>query len=719
MEPKQSLVKREEAAPVALAEEVCDSPVCKDWASSMKKNLATNYKTLDPCDDFSTYVCGGWRDTHDFRSDQASVSTGSIMSDENRNVIRSIVEGPYPDANTSFTGDNKVIDKENFQKMKTVFQTCMDTAAIDSYGVAPVQRILDEFEQHYPLTAPKTPNPDELTRAVIWLAKNSVSALVSFGPTTDDKNPDTHILAFGGGERGIGSREYYNNPVVVANYTRAVAQMFQIIQTGKPIEKAKLFEKPDQRYMDTVAKIIEFEKKLAYFSPEPDAAQKIEYFYSPSTVEEMQKVVRPINLSEALKAFVPADYKVGMVLNTDRWYFTNISNIIESTPREVLHAHFQSRLISSWAGRLGKEYRRPSSVYSNMLAGRDPFAESERWRSCLGEVDNSLGWILSASYVEKAFSPAAKKLGDRIVSDIKAVFTERLRTFSWMSDTVKAVAAKKVINIVQKIGYPTASPNILDPKDLKLYYANLTVTSNYFDNGRALERYGAQKGWSELPKPVDRARWGMTAPTVNAYYSPSGNEIVFPAGIMQLPVFGEGLPEYVSYGAFGAVAGHELTHGFDNNGAKYDENGKYADWWDNSTVTNFDRKAECFVNQYANYTVTGLDGKPLHVNGRLTLGENIADAGGLTAAYSAWKKRDAAAPNPKLPGLEEFSKEQLFFMSYSNWWCGKVRPAQAVAYIYSDSHSPADKRILGTTANSAAFREAFKCKVKEPTCELW
>jgi endothelin-converting enzyme len=153
----------------------------------------------------------------------------------------------------------------------------------------------------------------------------------------------------------------------------------------------------------------------------------------------------------------------------------------------------------------------------------------------------------------------------------------------------------------------------------------LTVSNNYFENGRALSKFGREKSWRELPLPVDRARWSMSAPTVNAYYNPSGNEIVFPAGIMQLPVFGEGLPEYVSYGAFGAVAGHELTHGFDNNGAHYDENGKYADWWDNTTTVNFDKKTECFVDQYAKFTVPGLDGQPLHVNGRLTLGENIAD----------------------------------------------------------------------------------------------
>jgi endothelin-converting enzyme len=278
-----------------------------------------------------------------------------------------------------------------------------------------------------------------------------------------------------------------------------------------------------------------------------------------------------------------------------------------------------------------------------------------------------------------------------------------------------------VVNIIQKVGYQTKDPDISNPESVFNYYTNLKVTKNttYFENGRAYADFARHRSWNDLLKPVNRNRWGMTSPTVNAYYSPSGNEIVFPAGIMQLPVFSADLPEYVSYGAFGAVAGHELTHGFDNHGSHFDENGVLRDWWDNTTLTNFDKKSQCFVDQFAKFTEVGLDGENLHVNGKLTLGENIADAGGLTASYAAWKQRDKVNPNPSLPGLEEFSKDQLFFIAYSSWWCGKVRPAQKVNYIYSDPHSPSDKRVIGTTANSKAFREAFNCKVKEPTCELW
>jgi endothelin-converting enzyme len=206
---------------------------------------------------------------------------------------------------------------------------------------------------------------------------------------------------------------------------------------------------------------------------------------------------------------------------------------------------------------------------------------------------------------------------------------------------------------------------------------------------------------------------------VNAYYNPPGNEIVFPAGIMQFPVFDVNIPAYMSYGAFGSVAGHELSHAFDSTGRHYDQNGNFTDWWSNGTVKAFKEKVECFVDQYSNFTVPGPDDKPLHVNGRLTLGENIADAGGLSASFQAWKRRSAETPNQDLPGLEHFTQEQMFFVSYSNWWCGKTRKDTAINRIYTDPHAPKWARILGTMANSREFRESFQCKVKEPTCQLW
>ena len=260
----------------------------------------------------------------------------------------------------------------------------------------------------------------------------------------------------------------------------------------------------------------------------------------------------------------------------------------------------------------------------------------------------------------------------------------------------------------------------MDPPSLQNYYRSVDISSKtYFLNTVNINKVEVARRWSSLSKPVDRDQWDMTVPTVNAYYNPPGNEIVFPAGIMQFPVFDVNVPQYLSYGAFGSVSGHELSHAFDSTGRHYDQNGNYTDWWTNQTVAGFTERAECFVKQYGEYTIPGPDGRPLHVNGRLTLGENIADAGGVTAAFAAWKKRAKEIPNEDLPGLGHFSQDQLFFVSYANWWCGKSRNETAVNRIYTDPHAPKWARILGTMANSRDFKKSFGCEQKEPVCELW
>jgi endothelin-converting enzyme len=277
------------------------------------------------------------------------------------------------------------------------------------------------------------------------------------------------------------------------------------------------------------------------------------------------------------------------------------------------------------------------------------------------------------------------------------------------------------MNIVQKIGYQTERPNVVDPSDVRKHYSKLELTKNttWHENGMLQSHFATNKSWHDLLEPVDKARWSMSSTTVNAYYSPSNNEIVFPAAIMRMPIFSSDLPEYVSYGAWGMVAGHELSHGFDNYGSKFDENGVLRDWWDNSTRKSFEKRTDCFVKQFEKYSVPGLDNEPVHINGKLTLGENIADTGGLISSYDAWKKREAQKANQALPGLEMFTSDQLYFLSAAFWKCGKDRKEALLAQVYTDPHSPDNVRTLGSSLNSEAFRKAFNCPVKEPTCTLW
>jgi endothelin-converting enzyme len=272
-----------------------------------------------------------------------------------------------------------------------------------------------------------------------------------------------------------------------------------------------------------------------------------------------------------------------------------------------------------------------------------------------------------------------------------------------------------------KVGYQTVNPNERSPKELNDWYSKLKIGTNYFQNGLEFRYWVFERSWKKLSKPTDRNEWAMTSSTVNAYNDQPLNQIVFPSGIMQTPNFSGDLPDYVSYGAMGSTVGHEMTHGFDDNGAKYDETGRYKEWWDNSTTNGFTKQSDCFVNQYAQYSVVGLEGEKVPINGKLTLGENIADCGGLNNAYRAWKKREVASgkPNPGLPGLEKFTNDQLFFISYANSWCDKTRNEALLKQVLSDPHSPANTRTNGPTDNSVDFKRIFNCPTKEAKCDLW
>jgi len=459
---------------------------------------------------------------------------------------------------------------------------------------------------------------------------------------------------------------------------------------------------------------------LAAASPDAEDRDDVTKYYNPMSLKDADLLTPQISLSIIINNLAPSDVKTNRLIILSPEYMKTLSSVLEETSREILQAYFVWKVIQAFSSVLEADEIKPYKRFINELQGKDPESSSERWRICVNHVDGGLGWILSRFFVEKAFSAKAKEFGDQIVSDIKETFIEKLKVTSWMDKDVIKLAIEKVHKIVQKIGYPTKSPNIMDPPSLLDYYRSVEVSpSTFFKNYLSIIRFDVAREWSSLGKPVDRDEWGMSVPTVNAYYNPPGNEIVFPAGIMQFPVFDVEVPQYLSYGAFGSVSGHELSHAFDSTGRHYDQNGNYTDWWTNSTVAGFKDRANCFVDQYHNYTIPGPDGSPLHVNGKLTLGENIADAGGVAAAFTAWKKRQAETPNQDLPGLEFFTQEQLFFVSYANWWCGKSRKETAISRIYTDPHAPKWARILGTMANSKDFKESFKCPSKEPVCELW
>ncbi|KAG9198389.1 hypothetical protein G6514_010233 [Epicoccum nigrum] len=683
-------------------------------ASEILYNLSPNYKELDPCTDFEELVCGGWRDRHDLRPDQGDAFTGTIMNENSELLLRHILEAPYPkDSQVGFFSDKgelihsyfspmqlganeKSADEENFDKMKAVYDACLDEDKIKSLGAKPLLKVLEEIKQAYP-------EGD----AASLLAQYGVTGLIATGTGADDRDPDTVVVSVAAPYSfGLPSKERYEDEKLVKKYRDVTVEVLLALY-------------PDAKE-ESFSKVVDFEKQLAAASPSEEDREDVTKYYNPMALEDANKLAPEVDLKGLLHELAPKDVSVDRVIVMAPEYQSKLSSILKDTDSEVVMNYFLWKAIQSFSSYIEADELKPYKRFLNELAGKDPDTTPERWRKCVGHVDDGVGWILSRFFIEKAFSADAKKFGDTIITDIKTEFAKKLQATKWMDKATTALAINKVHNIIQKIGYPTKSPNIMDPPSLEKYYDSVNVSSDTFlQNALSVRRFAIDDEWSALGKPVDRDQWGMTASTVNAYYNPPGNEIVFPAGIMQFPVFDVNVPAYMSYGAFGSVAGHELSHAFDSTGRHYDQNGNYTDWWTNSTVSAFKDRAECFVDQYSQFSVPGPDDKPLHVNGRLTLGENIADAGGLSASYQAWRRRARKHPNQDLPGLEHFTQDQLFFVTYSNWWCGKSRKEYAISRIYTDPHAPKWARILGTMANSREFKESFQCKEKKPTCQLW
>ncbi|MCJ1320379.1 hypothetical protein MMC15_005717 [Xylographa vitiligo] len=726
---------------------VCTTAGCVLAASELLHNISPDFSNLDPCDDFRTYVCEGWDMRHDLRSDQSDVFTGTIMNEDSQILLRHVLESPFSKAMAN-AADASAIDQENFEKIQDAYNACMAESSIKKRASSPLLQILYKLEEIFPVKRPyqgqeRFPKMEmqhqkglfytgetALSNAISYLMEIGVDAMLSLGVDADDKDPDsTIVMVMAPWRPGLPSKEYYRDDNVIRMYKSTIAQVLEgLLQEASPnttiLASWQNQEGPESglgiKSEVLVDALVDFEKQLAEASPDPEDAQDVTKYYNPLTLEAVRALLPQVSIPYLISSRT-SNFSPDKIIVGSPSYLKAVSAILSRASKQTIQAYLVWKTVQVYGINIESDAIKPLQRFNNQLGGKDPEVKEERWRTCVKHVDRGLGWILSKFYIEKAFSIEAKDFGDLIVSDIKDQFIKKLGAAEWMSPEVRQLGINKVHNIVQKIGYPTISPDIRNPKMLQDYYETININETaFFENTVSITVAAVKREWAKAGKPTNRDEWGMTASTVNAYYNPAGNEIVFPAGIMQSPVFYDPkVPQYLSYGAFGSVSGHELSHAFDSSGRHYDQRGNFTGWWDNSTIQAFKDKAECFVEQYHSYSIPGPDGQRLHVNGRLTLGENIADAGGVTAAFQAWKEREATSPSDLLPGLQNFSKEQLFFISYGNWWCGKTRKEQAINRVYTDPHSPNFARILGTMANSREFKESFQCKEKEPVCELW
>lgn len=433
-----------------------------------------------------------------------------------------------------------------------------------------------------------------------------------------------------------------------------------------------------------------------------------------------------------IKSLSPSGY-VPEYLAFSPGYFSNLSALLATTMAETLKGFFVWKAAVTFSNYVEEDTIGQLNDMKKTLQGLDPniIGRGFRWQQCVSNIEdgakwiefsNGLGWILGRFFLDKAYSEAARTLTTTLMTTIQTEFITRLADKDWLSAEVKKVAEEKVRTITKQIGYPDTSPNTVDPQDMAKYYSGLDIGDSFFNNTVNTALWYTAKLWSGLDEPTDKDVWLFSPSVVNAFYFPTFNDIFIQAGIQQQPLYDVDYPSYINYGSMGTILGHELTHGFDNMGHRYAPNGSLVNWFDKSSETGFQERSECFVQQYSNFYVRSPNGTRVYVEGNSTLGENIADAGGLTTSFAAWKRHqsNSTSTDKDLPGLGNFTHAQLFFLKWAQSWCDvSGSPARDVWLISNDVHSPGFARINGSLENSEEFKKAFNCPVKKPRCELW
>ncbi len=664
-----------------------DSPEPHPVATATAAEVASSMdRAADPCQDFYRYACGGWIDATPLPADQPRFGRFHALRERNNLAVRGILERA-----AAREGD----------KLGQFWDSCTDEVGIEARGLATIEPLLARIDATGATgSTGSTQNTSPLFALLGELHLRRVGVLFDLDVQPDYKQPGTNLAFFSQGGLGLPDREFYRGAEarltsLRAAYLAHVARMLEL--SGMPGDAAA----------KAAADIVAFEARLAEAALPREALREPETRYHKLDragldahaalpwASYFEAIGRPDTLAVSL---APATY------------FPALAEILASTPPVTVRNYLRWHVLHAAADHLPSAFVQANfEFYGKALRGQAELAP--RWKRCVEHADAAMGESIGREFVADAFPARSRDVALAMIKEIEAAFAVGLPSLTWMDPATRTAAEGKMHAIANKIGYPSKWRD----------YGALPIVDDHLANVAAAAQFEMARQVSEIGRPVDDERWHMTPSTVNAYYNPSGNEMVFPAGILQPPFFHHEWPMAMNFGGIGMVMGHELTHGFDDSGRKFDGDGMLREWWAPEVGARFEERAQCVDDLYSGYEVQ----PGVHLSGKLTLGENIADLGGIKESHRAYLQwAEANGVDPHAEAMDGLTHEQLFFVAFGQIWCTKSTPENDQVMAMTDTHSHPRYRVNGPLANLGEFSTAFACEAGEPmrptdTCEVW